>query len=85
MWESSHLIKVISDIQLLIFLLTVYQQLFEFSSFFGKAFEQAADSTNSRTLHDQFDSFSKFTHLHNQFDSLSKFTQPVTQPVWLFQ
>lgn len=26
-------------------------------NFFGKAFEQAAASTNSRTLHDQFDSF----------------------------
>lgn len=26
-----------------------------FSSFFGRAFEKAADSTNSRTLHNHFD------------------------------
>jgi len=29
-------------------------------SFFGKAFEQAATSTNCRMLQDSFDSFSKF-------------------------
>ena len=32
-----------------------------FRSFFGKAFEQAANSTNSRILHDNFDTFSKYT------------------------
>ena len=32
---------------------------FSIFSFFGKAFEQAASSTSSRTLHDNFDTFSK--------------------------
>ena len=37
-------------------------KLFHFLfSFFGKAFEQAAASTSSRTLHDSFDTFSKFS------------------------
>ena len=38
-----------------------YEKQFSICSFFGKAFEQAANSTNSRTLHDNFDTFSKYT------------------------
>jgi hypothetical protein len=37
-----------------------FSSLFFFYSFFGKAFEQAAVSTNSRTLHDSFDTYCKY-------------------------
>lgn len=33
-------------------------------SFFGKAFEQAAGSTNCRTIHDAFDTFGKPVCIH---------------------
>ncbi len=35
--------------------------MFLFDSFFGRAFEQAAEKTNARTLHDNFDPASKLS------------------------
>ena len=47
-----------------------------FFSFFGKAFEQAASSTNSRTKHDSFDSHSKSSVSFPLFPMLLKHLSP---------
>uniref|UniRef100_A0A9J8B1Y1 CDC45 cell division cycle 45 homolog (S. cerevisiae) n=1 Tax=Cyprinus carpio carpio TaxID=630221 RepID=A0A9J8B1Y1_CYPCA len=40
-------------------------------NFFGRAFEKAAESTSSRTLHDHFDTSGDFSDAHSNFTSAS--------------